>query len=42
MDMETTLYIIIAAIILAIGGIVWAVIKEGRPELPKDDNNETR
>ena len=41
-NMETTLYIIIAAIVLAMGWIVWAVIKEGRPELPKDDNNETR
>lgn len=38
MSMEITLYIIIAAIILAIGGIVWAVIQEGRPELPgKED-----
>lgn len=25
---------IIAAIVLAIGWIVWGVIKEGRPELP--------
>lgn len=41
-NMETTLYIIIAAIVLAMGWIVWAVIEEGRPELPKDDNNETR
>ena len=41
--MKTTLYIIIAAIVLAIGWIVWAVIQEGRPELPgKEDNNETR
>ena len=38
MNMETTLYIIIAAIILAIGWIVWSVIEEGRPELPgKED-----
>lgn len=41
--METTLYIIIAAtIILVMGWIVWSVVKEGRPELPKKDNNETR
>ena len=41
--MKTTLYIIIAAIVLAIAWIVWAVIQEGRPELPgKEDNNETR
>lgn len=33
---------IIAAIVLAIGWIVWGVIQEGRPELPKKDNNETR
>ena len=36
-NMETTLYII-AAIVLAIGWIVWGVIKEGRPDLPgKED-----
>ena len=36
--MKTTLYIIIAAIVLAIGWIAWAVIQEGRPELPgKED-----
>lgn len=40
--MRAIAYIIIAAIVLAIGWIVWAVIQEGRPELPKDDNNETR
>lgn len=40
--METIAYIIITAIVLVMGWIVWAVIKEGRPELPKDDNNETR
>ena len=40
--MRAIAYIIIAAIVLAMGWIVWAVIKEGRPELPKDDNNETR
>lgn len=40
--METIAYIIIAACVLAMGWIVWEVIKEGRPELPKDDNNETR
>lgn len=40
--MEIVFYIIIVAIVLAMGWIVWSVIKEGRPELPKDDNNETR
>ena len=40
MSMETTLYIIIAAIILAIGWIVWAVIEEGRPELPKKEDEK--
>ena len=42
MSMETIAYIIIAAIVLAMGWIVWAVIKEGRPELPKkeDEKNE--
>lgn len=40
--MEIVFYIIIAAIVLAMGWIVWTVIEEGRPELPKDDNNETR
>lgn len=42
MSMETTLYIIIAAIVLAMGWIVWAVIEEGRPELPnkEDEKNE--
>ena len=39
--METILYIIIAAaIILAIGWIVWSVIKEGRPELPKKEDEK--
>ena len=43
MSMETIAYIIIAAIVLAMGWIVWAVIKEGRPELPnKEDENKTR
>ena len=32
--MEIVFYIIIAAIVLAIAWIVWAVIEEGRPELP--------
>lgn len=41
--MRAIAYIIIAAIVLAIGWIVWGVIQEGRPELPgKEDNNETR
>ena len=40
--METTLYTIIAAIVLAIGWIALAVIKEGRPELPEKDNDKTR
>ena len=38
MSMETIAYTIIAAIVLAMGWIVWAVVKEGRPELPgKED-----
>ena len=40
MSMETIAYIIIAAIVLAMGWIVWAVIKEGRPELPKKEDEE--
>lgn len=40
MSMETTLYIIIAAIVLAIGWIVWAVIREGRPELPNKEDEK--
>lgn len=39
-NMETTLYIIIAAIVLAMGWIVWAVIKEGRPELPNKEDEK--
>lgn len=36
--MEIVFYTIIAAIVLAIGWIVWAVIQEGRPKLPgKED-----
>ena len=43
MSMETIAYTIIAAIVLAMGWIVWAVVKEGRPELPnKEDENKTR
>lgn len=38
--METTLYIIIAALVLVMGWIVWAVIKEGRPELPKKEDGK--
>ena len=40
MSMEITLYTIIAAIVLAIAWIVWAVIKEGRPELPKEEDEK--
>lgn len=40
MSMEITLYIIIAAIVLAIGWIVWAVIREGRPELPNKEDEK--
>ena len=40
MSMETTLYIIIAAIVLAMGWIVWSVIKEGRPELPNKEDEK--
>lgn len=40
MNMETTLYIIIAAIVLAMGWIVWAVIEEGRPELPNKEDEK--
>ena len=43
MSIETIAYTIIAAIVLAMGWIVLAVIKEGRPELPKkEDENKTR
>ena len=38
--MEITLYIIIAAIVLVMGWIVWAVIQEGRPELPKKEDEK--
>lgn len=38
--MKTTLYIIIAVIVLAIGWIVWAVIQEGRPELPNKEDEK--
>ena len=38
--METIAYTIIAAIVLAMGWIVWAVIKEGRPELPKKEDEK--
>ena len=38
--MKTTLYIIIAAIVLAIGWIAWAVIQEGRPELPNKEDEK--
>lgn len=31
---------IIAAIVLAIGWIVWGVIQEGRPELPKKEDEK--
>ena len=41
--MEIVFYIIIAALVLVMGWIVYAVIKEGRPELPeKEDKNEIR
>ena len=40
--MEIVFYIIVAAIVLVIGWIVWDVIKEGRPELPEKDKNEIR
>ena len=40
MSMETIAYIIIAAIVLAMGWIVWAVIKEGRPELQKKEDEK--
>ena len=39
-NMEIVFYIIIAAIILAIGWIVWAVIQEGRPELPNKEDEK--
>lgn len=38
--MRAIAYIIIAAIVLAIGWIVWAVIQEGRPELPKKEDEK--
>lgn len=40
MSMEIVAYIIIAAIVLAIGWIVWAVIQEGRPELPDKEDEK--
>ena len=39
-SMETIAYIIIAAIILVMCWTVWAVIKEGRPELPKKEDEK--
>lgn len=38
--MRAIAYIIIAAIVLAIGWIVWAVIQEGRPELPNKEDEK--
>ena len=38
--MEITLYIIIAAIVIAMGWIVWSVVKEGRPELPRKEGEK--
>lgn len=38
--MEIVAYIIIAAIVLAIGWIVLEVIKEGRPELPNKEDEK--
>lgn len=38
--MEIVAYIIIAAIVLAIGWIAWAVIKEGRPEMPNKEDEK--
>jgi len=38
--MRAIAYIIIAAIVLAIGWIVWAVIEEGRPELPNKEDEK--
>lgn len=40
MSMETTLYAIIAAIVLAMGWIIWSVVKEGRPELPNKEDEK--
>lgn len=39
-NMEIVFYIIIAAIVLAIGWIVWAVVEEGRPELPNKEDEK--
>ena len=39
-NMEIVFYTIIAAIVLAIGWIVWAVIEEGRPELPNKEDEK--
>ena len=38
--MRAIAYIIIAAIVLAIGWIVWSVVKEGKPELPKEEDDK--
>lgn len=38
--MEIVVYTSIATIILVMGWIVWAVLKEGRPELPKKEDEE--
>ncbi len=38
--MEIVFYIIIAAIVLVMGWIIWSVIKEGRPELPNKEDEK--
>lgn len=38
--MEIVFYIIIAALVLALGWMVWAVVKEGRPELPEKEDGK--
>ena len=39
-DMETVCYIIIAAIVAVTGWIVLSVIREGRPDLDNNNNND--
>lgn len=40
MNMEIVGYTIIAAIVLAMGWIIWSVVKEGRPELPNKEDEK--
>lgn len=40
MNMEIVGYTIIAILVLVMGSIIWSVVKEGRPELPKKEDEK--